>query len=184
MDIVCPEIEKLIWWWAHAISRRTPKLEAADVAQDLWVVALGAKDKWKAEKRATFSSYLYPLLRWRALNILQAHCTRSRLEDMYASARVRTTPACTESLETVALRVRNKLKEFSAQVFDLMIDPPQELMQIALQLRGHRVDLSPDTTAVSPPAQTHIAYFLKVSDMTVSRAMKSIKTAIDQELTK
>jgi DNA-directed RNA polymerase specialized sigma24 family protein len=182
MDITCPEIERLIWWWAWTVSRKCPKLDASDLAQELWAEALEAEQGWDSEQHAALSTYLYPRLKWRALNLLKAHCVRAKHEDLYASVHEDEVAGHGESLDSVISRVRGKLKSTAAQVFDVMINPPSELHQVAKELNHFQQDLTAGFKPTVAPTDAHVAYFLGVSAMTVSRAMKQIKGILEQEV--
>lgn len=182
MDINRPEIERLVWWWAWTTARKCSKLDASDLAQELWVEALVAREEWDPEQHAALSSYLYPRLKWKAMNLLKAHCNRSKHEDLYASATEKISGGHGGSLESVIPRVRGLLSQTDAQVFDVMVDPPAELHQIARELNHIKKDLKPSSRTTTMPTDSHVAYFLGVSAMTVSRAMKQIKHVLEQEV--
>jgi hypothetical protein len=164
-------------------------LDEADVAQELWVEAVISAQSWRAEKHASLTTYLWPKLKWRALKTLHKYMRQLEVEHDYAlTLGSIVTAAQRETLPTVVARVRGKLKSTrgklkstTLQVFDTIFDPPAELFLAAEEATARgKVDLAGESRTTIK--DFHIAYFLGVSAMTVSRSMKQIKKVLEAEV--
>lgn len=188
MDIVSPEIERLIWWWAWNTTHKCG-MDASDVAQELWTVAILKSKEWDPDKNAALTSYLYRALEWRCLELVRDYVREVEAKAKYATeVKDQVVDFQEERLSVVAKRARDKLnnqrKRFDTniiEVFDLMLNPPMDLHARAQEYhQQQQVDLSEES--VTTVKDAHVAYFLGVSAMTVSRALKKIRKVLETEV--
>jgi DNA-directed RNA polymerase specialized sigma subunit len=188
MDITTPEITNIVWYWAWYVCRSCRQHHAPDVAQELWIEALEAAERWTPEGRAAFSSFIYGSLKWKALKIVRDEYRKVEAERRYAQLEHRENhaPPQHESVESVFRRVKSKIensksksKSTTLRVLDVLTNPPQDLFHVAMDYAGHRKDYCGRATHTIK--NLHIAYYVGCSDVDVSRAVNKIKEVLESE---
>lgn len=182
MNIVRPEIERTINWWAWRVSTSFPSLEREDVVQELWAHATVASKTWEEDKHASLLSYLYPKIKWGAFQLMRNQARRSKKEHKYAQFGNTDTsvPAQTRSVETVVSNLQtrfSKRKNYgdnTLRVFEVVTNPPRELFD---QL-DDRIDLTNEECHRTVEVK-HIAHYLSIGISTVHSSLSKIKKALE-----
>jgi DNA-directed RNA polymerase specialized sigma24 family protein len=183
MDIVQPEIERTINWWAWNVSKSFPSLEREDIVQELWVHATVAAKTWDQSKNAALSAYLYPKIRWGALQLMRNQARHLDNEKKCVQLDQQVVPPQTRTMSSVVDSVKSKLQTKSswpnhaAKVFEVFVDPPKELLELA----DERIDLVDDTPNMSFKKK-HVAMYLNLSVSCVNALLVKIRKVIETEI--
>ena len=191
MNVVRPEIERIISWSAWRVHCRCQSLEVADVKQELWIEAIISAKSWEPDKHAALSTYLFPKIRWRAMRLLRDHARRMQRENHHNRELIATSSAPrTKSMSTLIRQVRGclrpkkggKFKSMTLKVFDTITDPPPELFSVVKEFASKdKVDLAGEDV-VGPIMDFHVAHFLGVSTRTIWRSMIQIRKVLESEV--
>jgi hypothetical protein len=180
-DIESPDIETIVWKWAWYICNRCREIDAEDAAQDLWIKVLQIKDKWDPEKNASPTSFVYLALKRYSRDIINVHLNRVRLDKQYVDEiRGRVHHHDGDAI-LAAKRVRSVLKGNASRVFEVMVNPPKALFDLSSELHLYSLDFRKSTAKWALPTDDHVAQFLGISPMSVSRSMSHIKNLLKQE---
>ena len=178
MDIRTPEIEKIIWHWVWKI-QKSCGLEAAEIAQELWLEAAVNAPSWDPEKHAALSSYLYPVVQWRAFKLVRDMKRKRKAEALYIQNDNGNAycSAVEEPTGVLVDRIKAQLNRTSCRVFDVLTDPPEELASLARS----NMQVDPSGAPSSAVLNIHVAHLLSIPAMAVSRALKKIRKVLETE---
>jgi DNA-directed RNA polymerase specialized sigma subunit len=173
-NIYHERIISLVQYMAATMVRKYPHADYEDVCQDLWVeiFKVAKKGSYDANRAASLETFLFQHLQWRVQNWVRLAWTRHDLlkEQVYLNlARGVSAEPVEVHPDQLCEQIKRRLRPFEKKVFAQYVDPAPELMQIAM---SDADSAGRETTNFN---QAHLAHYFGVSQMTISRTMKTIK---------
>lgn len=176
MDLLAdPAVQKIVGQRAAWVAACCPLIDFDDAKQEMWKEALMLVPRFCDTAGAAFSTFLYSHLRFRSINLIRTLKNRAQLEAQYAfNHDQKTVDPPSEVLDKLIARIKSPLCTTDRRVFDLMINPSPKLRKIAITCNS---DLKRDQPQIS---NKHLALYLKVSDMTISRSVRHIQDVVER----
>jgi DNA-directed RNA polymerase specialized sigma24 family protein len=176
MDILADTVvKKIVAHRAAWVAACCPLIDFDDAQQEMWKQAVLLVPRYCESSGAEFSTFLYSHLRFRSINLIRTLKSRARIEAEWAvNGDRKSVDPPSEVLDNLVERIKSPLCETDRRVFDLLINPPEELQRIE---RICNADLKRDQTNVS---NKYLALYLKVSEMTISRSIRHIQDVTER----
>lgn len=175
MDLLADDsIKKIVKHRAGWLATVCPLIDFDDAHQFLWLEAVKLVPRFCDSAGTHFTTFLFGHLKFRSLNLIETLSNRARVEGEWAEFYDhQSEDPIEEPLDKLIERIKSALNETDQRVLAQLINPSPKLRRIAsrcnsdLQLdRSHHI------------ANTHLALYLNVSEMTISRSIRHLEKVI------
>jgi DNA-directed RNA polymerase specialized sigma24 family protein len=168
MNLTNSKVQQAVWHFARWITQRVPSIQYEDAAQDLWIDVLEASAKYKDSSEASFSTFVFKHLHWRAMDLIKHEIRRCKRDTAFAAKTVDFCLQEEQSVESLAAIVHKQLSNFDGKVLEILMSPPLELTS--------------DQKSSDHLTSWMLASYLKVPKKTIDYSRAKIRKAIRKVL--